>query len=178
MLKYVVPVASKHINSVFVETGTYHGDGVETALALGFKKVISIEMCHGLFVLCRDKFAADDRVTIIYGDSAVVLFDAIKDINDDITFWLDGHAFPEEEIGHPELKVCPLLEELDQISKHPIKNHTIMIDDMSSLPTGGVYKNINFSKKDVEDAVMKINGQYRITYFDRGGTDVLIASCR
>ena len=176
MLRYVTPILLQHINPVLVETGTYHGDGVATALGLGFRKVISIELFDGFFVMCRDKFAADDRVTILHGDSSVMLWDAIKDVDDRITFWLDGHAFPEEEKGRPDLKACPLLEELEQISRHPIKDHVILIDDMTSLPKGGAYKSINFNRKDIEDAVMRINQNYRISYFDRGGTEVLVAS--
>jgi len=46
---------------------------------------------------------------------------------------------------------------------------------MSSLTNGGVYKNSKLNRKDVELAVLRINGNYKITYFDRGGTDVLVA---
>ena len=174
MLRYMTPVLSQYMNPVLVETGTYQGDGVETALRMGFPKVVSIEVFHDFFLACKNKFAADKRVTILHGDSALALWDAIKDIDDRITFWLDGHAFPEEEkpLG---IKACPLIEELEQIARHPIKNHVIMIDDMSSLPKGGVYKNIGFDRKDVEDAVKRIRSDYRISYFDRGGTVVLIA---
>lgn len=176
MLRYVKSVLLKHMNPVLVETGTYQGDGVETALALGFPKVISIELFEVLFKSCKDKFSGDDRVTILHGDSALILGDAIKDINDKITFWLDGHVFPSQEIILG-VKACPLIEELEQISRHHVKDHAILIDDMSSLPMGGVYKTTNFSRKDVEDAVLRINGNYKISYFDRGGTDVLVASC-
>ena len=173
MLRYVIPVLSKHVNPVLVETGTYEGDGIETALRVGFKKIISIELFEGFVVACRKKFASDQRVTILQGDSAIMLWDAIKDVNEKITFWLDGHAFPEED--KPLGTACPLIDELEQISRHPIKNHVIMIDDMSSLTNGGVYKNSKLNRKDVELAVLRINGNYKITYFDRGGTDVLVA---
>jgi len=176
MLRYVIPIVSQHINPVFVETGTYEGDGVITALNLGFPKVISIEMFEGLYLNCKEKFSGDSRVTILQGDSALILGDAIKDTNEKITFWLDGHIFPEQEFIL-NVKTCPLIEELELISMHPIKNHVIMIDDMTSLPMGGAYKTITFSRHDVEQAVLKINSNYHITYFDRGGTDVLIATC-
>jgi hypothetical protein len=176
MLRYVTSVLSQHLNPVLVETGTYQGDGVETALALGFSRVISIELFEVLFKACKERFAGNDRVTLLNGDSALILGDAIKDVNERITFWLDGHVFPSQEIILG-VKACPLIEELDHIAKHPIKNHVIMIDDMSSLPKGCVYKTTEFSRKDVEDAVMRINASYKISYFDRGGTDVLIASC-
>ncbi len=174
MLRYVT--SRVPLNPVFVETGTYEGDGVVTALSLGFPKVISIEMFEGLYLNCKNKFAGDDRVTILQGDSALILGDAIKDVNEKITFWLDGHIFPEQEFIL-NVKACPLIEELGLIAKHPIKNHVIMIDDMTSLPVGGVYKTTTFSRYDVEQAVLRINPNYNISYFDRGGTDVLIAVC-
>lgn len=174
MLRYVIPVISKHINPVFVETGTYQGDGVETALALGFPKVITIELFDVVYAPVAEKFANDGRVTCLCGDSAIILGDAIKDVNEKITFWLDGHVFPNQEIILG-VKACPLVEELAHIAKHPIKNHVIIIDDMSSLPKGGIYKTTEFSRKDIEEAIMAINPNYKISYFDRGGTDVLIA---
>ena len=177
MLRHVTSVLSKHINPVLVETGTYQGDGVETALAMGFSRVISIELFEILFNDCKKKFAGDNRVTLVLGDSALILWDAIKDVNDRMTFWLDGHVFPNQEIILG-VKASPLMEDLEQISRHPIKTHVIMIDDMSSLPKGGgVYKTTSFSRKDIEDAVLRINASYKISYFNRGGTDVLIAAC-
>lgn len=175
MLRYVIPVVSKHINPVFVETGTYQGDGVETALGLGFQKIISIELFEVVYAPVKEKFKDNGKVTLLCGDSAVILGDAIKDVNEKITFWLDGHVFPNQEIILG-VKACPLVEELAHIANHPIKNHVIMIDDMSSLPKGGIYKTTEFSRKDIEDAILAINPSYSITYFDRGGTDVLVAT--
>lgn len=175
MLRYVTSVLTQHMNPVLVETGTYQGDGVETALALGFQKVISIELFEVLYTPVKEKFKNDSRVTLHCGDSAIILGDVIKDVNEKITFWLDGHVFPNQEIILG-VKACPLIEELALIAKHPIKEHVIMIDDMTSLPIGGIYKTTTFSRKDVEDAVLAINPSYKISYYDRGGTEVLIAS--
>lgn len=175
MLRYVASTLVQHMSPVLVETGTYMGDGVRTALELGFKRVISIELNKDFAKRAKDEFSSDSRVTIIQGDSALILWDAIKDVPDRITFWLDGHVFPGQEDLKLGVKSCPLIEELEQISRHPIKNHVLMIDDMSSLPKGGIYKDPTFSQSDVEDAIRKINGAYNISYFDRGGTKVLLA---
>jgi hypothetical protein len=176
MLRHIIPVVSKYINPVFVETGTYQGDGVETALSIGFQKVISIELFEVLYTPVKEKFKNDSRVTLHCGDSSVILWDAIKDIDEKITFWLDGHVFPNQEIILG-VKACPLIEELAHIARHPVKDHVILIDDMSSLPKGCLYKTTTFTRKDVEDAILHINDDYKISYFDRGGTDVLVASC-
>lgn len=176
MLRHIRPVLSRHVNPVLVETGTYTGDGIATALDVGFQRVISIDVEEGFVNGAREKYKDDPRVVVIHGDSGVVLWDAIKDIQDRITFWLDGHLFPECE-NDDSGKTSPLIEELEQISRHPIKDHVIMIDDMSLLPRGGAYKNVDFDRGDVERAVLRINDQYEITYFDRG-TDVLLATAR
>lgn len=174
MLRYVVPVLIQYMNPIFVETGTYQGDGVETALRVGFQRVISIEVFDGFCKACQEKFASDSRVTIIQGDSAVILGDVIKGINQPITFWLDGHAFPEDDA--PLGTGCPLIQELGHIAEHFIKNHVILIDDITNLVKGGAYKNSALDRKDVEDVVLRINPAYKISYFNRGGTDVLVAS--
>ena len=175
MLRYLTSILPKYINPVFIETGTYQGDGVETALALGFQKIISIELFEELFIPVKEKFINNDKVTILNGDSGIILGDVIKNINEKITFWLDGHIFPNQEIILG-VKACPLIDELSHIANHSIKEHVIMIDDMSSLPKGGIYKTTDFSRKDIEKAISNINPNYQIYYFDRGGTDVLIAS--
>jgi hypothetical protein len=180
MLKYVTSTLVRFVNPVLVETGTYTGEGVDVALSLGFERVISIELLEKFYVPAQEKFREDPRVILIHGDSALVLHDAIKNIGTRITFWLDGHSFPEQEHEHDQfgVKACPLIEELEQISRHPVKNHVIMIDDMSSLPAGGLYETTDFTREDVEAAVLRINPSYQIEYFDRGGTDVLLAYVR
>ncbi len=124
-------------NKVFVETGALLGDGIQRALDAGYEKVISIE-CHlEYYNKTRDRFAGDDRVTVIRGDSSVDLYDAIKDIDENITFFLDAHYMwndPNQDIKqHPGEGYVPTHDELKQIKKHPVNTHTILIDDIIHL---------------------------------------------
>jgi hypothetical protein len=159
-------VINQFLNNYFIETGTCSGDGVSYALELNFKNIISIDIEKYTY----EQFFHNKNVTIITGDTSICLWDIIKNINEKITFWLDAHSnlLIEKTNWNP---VCPLLEELEQIEKSNIKNHDILIDDITPiilLP--------NFSKQIIETAIKKINNDYIITYVDTGGTEVLLAT--
>lgn len=165
MLRYLgTDRVAKFMNPVFIETGTYMGDGISFALEVGFQKIISIELLDCYFGHAQRMFAGNGAVTLVQGNSGDCLWNTIKDINEKITFWLDGHSFPEN---------CPIMAELEQIRKHPIRDHDILIDDIASITTLP-----GLSRHELEMMILTINSNYRVTYFDRGGTDVLIASMR
>lgn len=151
---------NKYVNEYFVETGSYIGDGIQQALDTGFKNIISIELSDKYFDTCKERFKENKNVTIVKGDSAHILFDVIKDINVPITFWLDGHhSCGDTACG--EFWV-PLIQELEQIKKHKINTHLLMIDDMRC------WENFNpvhgFSKKDIVEKAKEINNNYQLSY--------------
>ena len=116
----------------FVETGTLHGDGVMNALNIGFKNVISIEIYEPYFQECVNRYKNYPDVTLYKGDTSLILYDCIKDINDKITFWLDAHVMDHNTFG-TYITGCPLLRELENIKKHHMNTHTIIIDDLRIL---------------------------------------------
>ena len=123
-----VPVFHKYPNPVFVETGTLFGDGVQAALDAGFTWAISIEISEKLAAKAKKRFESDCRVKIIHGDAQHILGDTIHQILSPITFWLDGH-YSGGETSQGEIP-DPIIDELLAIEKHPIKTHTIIIDDI------------------------------------------------
>jgi len=148
----------EHLNPVFVETGTFKGDGVIAALAAGFKRIITIE-AHGPYYLkVKNAFAGDDKVEFWWGDSSQILFDVIEDIDCKMTFWLDGHY---NKTAETEAKRFPLLDELEQIKRHRIHEHTLMIDDTRYLDKP-VWDYL--SLKDVKKLIFSINEKYSIYY--------------
>lgn len=148
----------------FVETGSYLGNGIQKALDAGFKKIRSIEADKGHFKLTRNRFQDNPNVKVYQGNSSVDLWDIIKDIDQPITFWLDAHIYPPRPDGG---KNCPLLEELEQIKQHPIKTHTILIDDMHCCNTAA----FDFlGREDFIAKLLEINPDYQIYYVD-GGDD-------
>lgn len=164
---------------IFVETGTFGGDGIQKALNAGFEEVRSMDIDEGLLKDARRRFSGDSRVHIHLGDSGTRLSDIIDDITEPVTFWLDAHnGFPDPNaVG---VKNTPLMQELEQIKQHPIKTHTILIDDMHCCDT------LLFdylSKADIVAKVLEINPNY-IIEFVPGGDDgeyphnVLVARVR
>jgi|694.fasta_scaffold115256_6 hypothetical protein len=164
----------KFLGRVFVETGTNNGDCVALALECGFERVVSIELSEHFYRIASERFAGDRRVSILHGDSAAILADAIRHINEPITFWLDGHAVP----GMPTTAAgkCPVLAEIAAIGSHHIKTHAILVDDVScfgtpvldDIPIGGV-----------RAAISAINPAYAFSLeTGKQGEDVLAATVR
>ena len=164
---------AKYINPVFVETGTYKGHGIAAALASGFEKIYSIEISQEFYEHSVQRFKSEiDRgtVEIILGDSLSCLTKVINTIDSNITFWLDAH----KTLGYQGEKSCPLYEELDAIANHPIKTHTILIDDLRLLSQEGWGKSV--IKDDIVNKIKKINSHYSLIYEDgKIEDDVLVA---
>ena len=148
-------------NPYFVETGTHHGAGISKAMEAGFKEIRSIDIDPDLVDKAVNYFSNFQNVKLFCGDSSKELWNMIKDINEKITFWLDGHnIYPVTN-----KKNCPLLEELEQIKWHPIKNHTIIIDDMHCLDT--IYFDY-ISRNQLISKIHEINPAYQISYIVGG----------
>ena len=162
----------KYPNDLFIETGSFTGDGIQQALNAGFKNVISIELSDKYFEVSRSRFTNNPNVKIIKGDSFKILPDILKDINEPVTFWLDGHhSCVDTALGE---HWAPLIQELNVIKEHSIKTHTILIDDMRCWehpnPTHGFYKDDIFKK------LLEINKDYNFTYEDGvQEKDILVA---
>lgn len=153
-------------NRVFVETGTNNGDGIALALNSGFSRVLSIELSDHYFSHAASRFADDDRVQIVHGDSGKVLADVIAEIDEPATFWLDGHYTPGLELT-ARCK-CPLLSEIAAIETHSIKTHSILVDDVRCLGTPILDW---ISVDDVKAAILRVNPKYKFEFIG----DVLTA---
>jgi hypothetical protein len=165
-------VFKKYPNKTFIETGSFMGDGIQQALDAGFEKVISIELSDKYYEICKNRFFNNTNVLIVKGDSYKVMPDILKDINESVTFWLDGHhSCGDTALGD---YWAPLIQELKVIETHKIKKHTILIDDMRcwQLPSDvhGFYKDDIFKK------LKDINPEYSLTYEDGyQEDDILVA---
>lgn len=150
-------------NYYFVETGTFGGQGVRLALRARFTEIYSIELDGGFYRDALRQFRSYSNVHIQQGNSGVMLYDVIKKLDKPITFWLDAHNGTYDPRGNN----TPILQELDQIKRHHIKTHTILIDDMHccNAPL------FDFITKDMlRDKLLEINPNYTVTYVD-GGQD-------
>jgi hypothetical protein len=165
---------SKYPNKVFIETGSYFGNGIQSALDSGFDTVISIEITRKYFEHCSRRFQNNPKVQPLFGDTIQKLPDVIKQINEPITFYLDGHWDTGEMDETRGVMDYPVIAELEIIKEHPIKNHTILIDDVRLFNEPWELGHETIVKK-----VLEINPDYKIRYEDgldgRIG-DVLVAT--
>lgn len=170
----------------FVETGTYLGDGVWLALMAGFPKVYSIEISPEYYERAQVRFAAEiaaGRVELLLGDSLQLIGEIVRREPREMTFWLDAHSMPHnldaEAEGRETGAHCPLYEEIAAIARHPLKTHTIMIDDVRLLGQDSAWGGHGVSLQGIEERIRAINPAYRVTYedgFQKG--DVLVAYTR
>jgi hypothetical protein len=161
----------KFPNEYFVETGTYLGEGVLLALNAGFKHVYSIELSPDLYKNCLKKFQNSSRVKLFLGSSENLLENVIRNINKPITFWLDAHYSGGNTAKGIEFS--PIMKELEIIKNHPIKTHTILIDDVRCM--GG--QGFDFVTLDqIINKILEINPKYKIS-FESGfiEDDILVA---
>ncbi|MBS0626535.1 MAG: hypothetical protein JSS32_10845 [Verrucomicrobia bacterium] len=161
-------------NKYFIETGSYYGQTIQMALDTGFfQEIYSIELAPLLYEHCKRRFAYRPNVKLFKGDSTDLLPQIIAKLDAPATFWLDGHYSSDNTARG--ITNSPILAELESIRQHPIKNHTIMIDDVRMFGT------IEFDFIEVDEIkqkVLEINPNYKITFYDGGYIpgDVLIAT--
>lgn len=111
---------------VLIETGTYLGDMVH-AMRKSFTRIISFELDQTLAAQAQDRFAGDNHIEIVQGDSGKLLSDYLKNIDEPCLFWLDGHY--SGGITAKGSLETPIKNELTSILSHPVDGHVILIDD-------------------------------------------------
>ena len=160
-------------NRHFVETGSRDGGGIDQALRDGFEQVYSVEIADGFYEHCREKYVDCPSVHLWHGDSGELLEEMIASIDEPITFWLDGHWSGDPPTVQRGPTNTGLWKELEIIARHPIKTHTILIDDVRCFGTEA------FDYLKLEDIIAKlyeINPNYDIRYRNGHTTrDILVA---
>ena len=144
---------AKYPNSVFIETGSNYGDGIQQALDEGFKVVYSIEILLDRYEHCKDRFKDTCGVHLIMSDTVKILGGLLSIIDEPVTFWLDAHK------GNGK---SPLLQELEIIKRHKINTHTILIDDLRDWHV----KNCGFDTEILKQRLSDINPDYRFVLED------------
>lgn len=144
---------------VFIETGTYHGDMVKS-VRKDFHEIYSIELGETLFINACTKFSDFSHIHIIRGDSSRVLPELISPMKTKCLFWLDAH-YSKGNTAKGSLD-CPIIQELEIIKDHSVKNHIILIDD-ARLFNG---ENGWALLEDVLMLLKKINANYKIVVKD------------
>lgn len=122
------------LDSDWIETGTYRGLTTKF-LARRFprSRIVTIEPADALYHAAKQFLAEIPNITVLHGDSAKILGDAITRVGDHVTFFLDGHFSGGETFQNEH--ACPIPSELEFIRRHAgkLKKSTILIDDARLL---------------------------------------------
>ena len=148
---------NKGNHTTFVETGTHTGGGINIALSCNFKKLYSIEINPEFYNFSKERWKDRSEVSLYLGDSKSEFSKILSQLNESSMFWLDAH------IDNGDATYI----ELDYLKNHSIKNHTILVDDIS----------LYFDRDSIIKEIYKINPNYNISYGStwRGNEEILIA---
>jgi hypothetical protein len=141
--------------TTFVETGTYLGEMVDAQIK-NFRNIISVELGMELFKKAQVKYANENSVTIIQGDSGEELPKIVHNLKDSAIFWLDGHY--SSGITAKGERECPIFEELDAILTKSKYKHIILIDDARCFIGAGDYPSI----EKLSEYIRRKNNKYNI----------------
>ena len=165
-----VQLFQKYSNRVkiFIETGTYTGDGIQCALNAGFEKVYSCDINCEYVENAREKYK-DYDVTVENLESQDFLEKILPTIDERVVIFLDAHSMPydinnqDRGFGSSTVKdgvsPCPLEKELSIIKDHSIKDHIILIDDFQCFNTWA-FEDLEFD--DINDQIIDINPKYKV----------------
>lgn len=137
--------------SVFIETGSFIGDGIQAALdSHAFQVIFSIELSLKYYRYCMARFESEMRVSPLHGNSADKLRGLLRSFpHSSKTIWLDAHFS-----GGDTARSSPIMGEL-QALKDEDQRTTILIDDLRTL-----------ERDEIIDRVRAINPDYKITFLD------------
>jgi hypothetical protein len=120
---------------VFIETGTFAGSMID-AVRSRFDRVVSIELDPTWHARAIERFRPDSRVTLLLGDSALILPEVLERLTEPALFWLDAHyTGPVAARGALD---SPIVRELEAIRAHRM-SHVVLIDDIRDFQGGNGY---------------------------------------
>lgn len=156
-------ILSDYRNVTYIETGTYRGDSLQLALDSGaFKRYIGLEIDQEMVTFCHNRFdlfrSPRKDFQVLQADSATALSGLIHTIDHPCTIFLDSH-WQLIEGTDKGANPFPLMQELEHISRHHIKTHTIIIDDLLYLTHPEV---TGWTREHIERALFRINSAYKI----------------
>jgi hypothetical protein len=111
---------------VFIETGIFAGTMID-AVQSRFDRIISIELDPAWHARAAQRFRFCSHITLLQGDSGVVLPSVLATLNEPALFWLDAHyCGPDAVRGALD---SPIIQELAAIRAHR-GDHVVLIDDI------------------------------------------------
>lgn len=164
----------KYLSENYIETGILHGESMFSAINSGFEKIYGIDI-NPMFVKENNerfqKEINEKKVEILEGSSIELLPKVLEKIFSKSTIYLDAHDLDYEGIqktNYDKSYECPIIQEIDIISKHKIKNHTIIIDDIKMIINNFGWANgYHITLEDIEKKIKEINENYKFEFIDK-----------
>ena len=98
-------------------------------------------------------------MSILQGDSAIVLPTLLESLHVPTLFWLDGHySAGNTALGSME---TPISAEIDAILIHPVRGHVILIDDARNFDGSHDYPSLVALKQSVMERSPKASFSVR-----------------
>lgn len=133
---------------IFVETGTFLGD-TSWAFINEFKNIHTLEVEPNLAALARERFKRHPSVTVMEGDSSLLLPELCARLEAPCLFFLDGHySGGITGMGSEE---CPILTELTAIFTNTRQPFRIVIDDARLFGTDPSYPSVEDLRQFLKD---------------------------
>lgn len=111
---------------LFVETGTFKGDTVES-MRPHFDRIYSIELADKFYDLAVKRFSGVRKIELFHGDSGKLMPDVVAKLDGPTLFWLDGHySGGNTAKGELAAPVWPELKAIFAGMQHPF---VVLIDD-------------------------------------------------
>jgi len=163
--------------SIYLETGLddpTRDISCKKALSSSFRKVYTVEIRDDLVNTARSLFRNDidnGRLNIIHGDSANLESYIVgnPDFSDKVVFYLDAHI-DNSNITQNYIARCPLMFELDAISKLPRNDNVIAIDDVRILRESHPWGETRYGHASyidmIQQRIKRINPDYQFKYMD------------
>jgi hypothetical protein len=127
--------ARRYRLQVFVETGTFTGDML-AAMIPYFDRLYSIELSLPLYQRAIDRFAAEQKVRVLQGDSGELVATILAELGEPALFWLDAH-YSGGVTARGTLD-SPVIAELEAILGHGLP-HVVLVDDARMFDGNGGY---------------------------------------
>jgi hypothetical protein len=143
--RIVISLAKKCGIHRLVETGTYLGDMIYATKNI-FDKIDSIELGEELYKNAVQRFKNHRHIKIWNGDSATVLAEIIKNIDEPSLFWLDAH-YSGGITARSASGDTPIEKELDIIFNKWNEESLMLIDDARCFTGNDGYPTVEALEK-------------------------------
>lgn len=161
----------KNVPNIFIETGTLVGEGIITAMTMGFKMIYSVEYDDALYKICTHRFINIPNISLYKDDSALFLEKILQKIKEPTVIFLDAHFCGfNSKTGLNEIWI-PIVNEMNAIIKYGTIGSTIIVDDLMAMDN--THFDLNTKKwagapgiDVVIDLGFKFNPNYRIYKFE------------